>query len=195
MSDAATHTSDDARDHVPPERGRRGRRSVAALLAHQKHVYEQGEERPVGSYAAISGVFVAAAGALTALARHRRVPVPAAVPWGDAAVITLATAQLSRIIAKDPITSPLRMPFTRFEGRSGPAELAEEVRGVGPRHAVGELITCPFCLTPWLATALVGGSLLAPRFTRVVALTGAVVAGADALQFAISAMQRADEEA
>ena len=38
----------------------------------------------------------------------------------------MATHKLSRIIAKDPVTSPLRAPFTTFEGTSGPAELAEE---------------------------------------------------------------------
>ena len=30
-----------------------------------------------------------------------------------------------------------------------PAELADEVRGHGARHAVGELFTGPFCLAMW----------------------------------------------
>ena len=49
------------------------------------------------------------------------------------------------------MTSPLRAPFTRFEGASGHAEVAEEVREHGGvKHAVGELLTCPFCLAQWV---------------------------------------------
>jgi hypothetical protein len=31
------------------------------------------------------------------------------------------------------------------------------------RHAVGEMITCPFCLGAWVATGLVGGLVLAAK--------------------------------
>ena len=64
------------------------------------------------------------------------------------------------------MTSPLRAPFTRFEGPQGNAELAEEVRGSGARKAVGELVTCPFCLGPWVATALTAGLTFAPGVAR-----------------------------
>ena len=49
-------------------------------------------------------------------------------------------------------TSPLRAPFTRYEGTAGPAEVMEEVRSTGGlRHSIGELITCPFCLDVWIS--------------------------------------------
>jgi len=38
----------------------------------------------------------------------------------------------------------------------------ESVRGHGPQHAVGELISCPFCLGLWTATALTAGMVYAP---------------------------------
>jgi hypothetical protein len=38
---------------------------------------------------------------------------------------------------------PDRVPFTAYQGTSGPAELDEEVRGEGVQKAVGELVTCP----------------------------------------------------
>src|SRR5205807_1092615 len=79
--------------------------------------------------------------------------------------------KLSRRLAKDPVTSPIRAPFTRATGVSGPAELAEEVQGGGLRRAVGELLTCPFCLDQWVATAFVCGLTVAPRATRLVAAT------------------------
>jgi hypothetical protein len=52
------------------------------------------------------------------------------------------------------VTSPQRSPFTAFEGTSGPAELAEDVRdGDSHRKTTGELISCPFCIGTWVAVA------------------------------------------
>ncbi len=58
------------------------------------------------------------------------------IQLGDLALLSVATHKISRLLAKDPVTSPLRAPFTRFEGTSGPAELKEDVRGVGARRWV-----------------------------------------------------------
>ena len=98
--------------------------------------------------------------------------------------------RLSRTLAKDPVTSPLRAPFTKYEGTSGAAELAEEVRGEGLQHSVGELITCPMCLAQWVSAALCGGLVFAPRATRLVMATMSGVAGADFLQYAYAYLQK-----
>jgi hypothetical protein len=82
------------------------------------------------------------------------------------------------------VTSPLRAPFTAFQGTEGPSELSEEVRGSGGRKAVGELITCPFCTGVWVATGLVAGLVYLPKTTRLAIDTLAALAGADMLQFA-----------
>ena len=84
------------------------------------------------------------------------------------------------------------MAFTRYEGLSGPSELEEEVRGTGWRHAVGELLTCPFCLAQWTATVLVAGVAVAPRLTRTVMSVLAVVTGSDFLQFAYAGVQKVE---
>ena len=63
-----------------------------------------------------------------------------------------------------------------------------QVAGTGHRHAVAELLTCPFCMAQWTATGLVAGHVLAPRFTRLLTATFAAVAGADALQYAYAAL-------
>ncbi|HLI25313.1 MAG TPA: DUF1360 domain-containing protein, partial [Acidimicrobiales bacterium] len=89
-----------------------------------------------------------------------------------------------RLIAKDTVTAALRAPFTRFEGAAGEGEVNESVPGQGLSHAVGELVTCPFCLAVWVATALAFGLILAPRPTRWVAGVLAAVTGSDYLQFA-----------
>jgi hypothetical protein len=113
-------------------------------------------------------------------------------PWQLAQLIA-ATHKISRLIAKDPVTSPIRAPFTEFKQASAPGELAEEVRGHGIRHAAGELITCPMCMGQWVATALVGGLALAPSTTRLVIETFSTVAGADFLQHLYVWLQQSTE--
>jgi hypothetical protein len=67
----------------------------------------------------------------------------------DLLLYGLATEHLSRIITKDSVTAVLRAPFTHFKGAVGEGEVNEDVVGKGFRHAVGELLTCPFCAAQW----------------------------------------------
>lgn len=131
----------------------------------------------LGTYA--SGV---AGAALLARARGRSLPDSYAVQ--DLVVGALATHKLTRIIAKDGVTTPLRAPFTRYEGVAGSAEVNDTPRHDPGRHALGELLTCPFCLGPWVATSYVAGLTLSPRVARAWAATFAVVGGSDFLQHA-----------
>ena len=162
---------------------------VADAVRREKQEYTQGEDRPVGSFLALTSVYGAAVAGLSALVRARHVELPERLSAADLALVTVATHRLARTLAKDPVTSPLRAPFTQFAGTSGEAELHEEVRHGGVRHAVGELLTCPFCLAQWVGTGFVFGLLLAPRATRMVAGVFTIVAGADALQYAYAALQ------
>ena len=95
-----------------------------------------------------------------------------------------ATHKISRLLARDAVTSPLRAPFTSYEGTAGPAELAEDARGQGVQKSVGELITCPFCTSVWVATGLTAGLVFLSGTTRLAMGTFAALAGADMLQFA-----------
>ena len=171
-------------------------RAQASVRAATEQVARQygREDRPLGGYLAVIGVYAAAVGGLAALGRARGVRLPKRVAASDLALIAVATHKVSRTVSKDAVTSPLRAPFTRFEGASGPGELNEEVRGSGVQKAVGELITCPFCLDQWVATGFMAGLVAAPRATRWLAATFAVRAGADALQFGYAALQRAARE-
>ena len=152
------------------------------------------EDRPLGGYLAVIGLYAAAVGGFSALGRARGVRLPKRASASDLALVAVATHKLSRTVSKDSVTSPLRAPFTKFEGASGPGEVQEEVRGTGVQKAVGELITCPLGLDQWVATGFIGGLIAAPRATRWLAATFAVRAGADALQFAYAALQRAAVE-
>ncbi|HEX2275065.1 MAG TPA: DUF1360 domain-containing protein [Acidimicrobiales bacterium] len=160
------------------------------VAAREKEAYEGDSDRPVGSFLAIMGVYLAGVGGLGVLVRRRGRVLPERVGLADLALITVATHKLSRLLAKDPVTSPLRAPFTTFAGTSGPAELAEKVRGSGFRRAMGALVTCPFCLAVWVATGLAFSLVFAPRTTRFAASILAVVAGADVLHLAYGALEQ-----
>lgn len=151
-------------------------------LHAQEVAYSHGEERPLGGYIRVMATYAAVVGAMGIALRNRR--LPERLDLQDIGLVALATHKVSRLLAKDPVTSPLRAPFTRFEGVSGPSELQEEVRGHGARHAVGELLTCPFCLSQWVATGFVFGLVVAPRPTRLVTSLYSALAVSDLLQFA-----------
>ena len=156
----------------------------------QKREYTNGEERPLAGDLGAMGVYLGLVSAAAAAVRASGRELPDRIPPGDAALLTVATFRLARRIAKDPVTSPIRAPFTRFQGPSGHAEVAEEVREHGGvKHAVGELLTCPFCLAQWVGTAFVFGYVAAPKATRLAALTMTMVAGSDVLQFVYDGIQ------
>ena len=156
----------------------------------QKREYTNGEARPLGADLGAMGVYIGLVSAAATAVRASRTELPERIPIGDAALMTVATFRLARRIAKDPVTAPLRAPFVRFEGPSGHAEVAEEVREHGGvKHAVGELLTCPFCLAQWVGTGFVFGYVTAPKATRLAALTMTMVAGSDVLQFVYDAIQ------
>jgi hypothetical protein len=156
----------------------------------QRREYTNGEERPLAGDLGAMGVYLGLVSAAAAAVRASNRELPEHIPVGDAFLLTVATFRLARRIAKDPVTSPIRAPFVRFEGASGHAEVSEEVREHGGvKHAVGELLTCPFCLAQWVGTGFVFGYVTAPKATRLAALTMAMVAGSDILQFVYDAVQ------
>lgn len=144
--------------------------------------------RQIG-YAAAMSVFTAGA-STAALVARRTGRVPERYAWADLVLGAVATHKFARIIAKDGVTTPVRAPFTEFEGEAGSAEVEERPRE-GHRHTVGELLLCPFCLAPWVATSYVAALALSPGLARSWAAVFSVVGGADFLQ-QVYARVRAD---
>lgn len=167
---------------------------VSESVRSEADEYRQGENRPLGGYAVAMTVFgglVGVAGVVAALRGKggRRIS-----PY-ELLLMTAGTHKLSRLVTKDAITSPLRMPFTRYRETGGPAEVMEDVREQGQvRHAIGELVSCPFCLSVWVATGFSVGFLFAPRFTRIAASALTAVAGSDYLQLIYASLQQAAEK-
>jgi hypothetical protein len=153
--------------------------------------YAPDTARPLGGYLTLIGVYVGSVGAMAAAARLTGRRLPSRIRPGDAVLLTIGTYKLSRVVTKDSVTSALRAPFTRYQEPAGEGEVNDRPRGSGLRHAVGELLTCPFCASVWVATGLAGGLVFAPRFTRWVAGVASAVAGADALQLGYHRLRRA----
>ena len=157
---------------------------VSKALRRERDEYAHGEDFPLGGYAIAMSVYGGSVAALAGVIRLTGTRLPAGIgPW-DTLMTTVATHKLSRLIAKDPVTSPLRAPFTAYRGTSGPAELSEDVRAGGRLKAVGELVSCPFCVGMWVATGFVAGHVLMPQTTRLATTTLAALAGSDFLQLA-----------
>jgi hypothetical protein len=130
------------------------------------------------------GSVAAAAGAFTVWLNRSGRTLPERMPASDLALTAVATHKLSRLIAKDRVTSTLRAPFTRYQDDAGPSEVSEAARGRGLRRAIGELLVCPYCLGVWIAAVFTAGLIVAPRPTRWVAAMLDAVFVADMLQIA-----------
>jgi len=160
-------------------------RKVAGSVRRIGSGYSAGADRPLGGYVTTMGAYSAVLGALAGAVRisGREIPSDGLSPY-EVLLAAAATHKISRLITKDPVTSPLRAPFTSYDGTAGPAELTEEVRGHGARKTVGELVTCPFCASVWVGTGLTAGMIFMPKVTRLVMSAFSALAGADMLQFA-----------
>ncbi|MEU9192625.1 DUF1360 domain-containing protein [Streptomyces hundungensis] len=127
------------------------------------------------------------------LHRRRGRPLPAAPgPW-DLLLTAAATFRLSRLIGKATITRPLRAPFTEVDGDGAPAELNETPCEEPGRHTLGELLSCPFCLSVWIVTTFTGARTVWPEATRTVTGALTALAVADALQFGYTTLAEHSE--
>jgi hypothetical protein len=160
--------------------------TVRESAQRTRAAYNHGAHRPLGSFAALIGTYGATALALLVAGRARGVRARPA--WSDLALAVVATHRSARLISKDSVTSVVRSPVARLGESGAPGETNDEPRGTGPRRAIGELITCPFCIAQWLGTGWVAGFAFAPRATRWAAATMSVITGADVLQFGWSTL-------
>lgn len=139
------------------------------------------DEEPLAGHAVLVTVFTAAAAGLLATATRRQSDRLTA---GDMILSAIATQRLARLVTKDRVTSGLRAPFARRRDSDGalPGEVSDTPAGSGVRLAVGQLLTCPYCIAQWAALGFVAGFTLAPRQTRLVAATLTITSAADLAQ-------------
>jgi len=143
---------------------------------------DQGKDpRPLKGYEFLLGTYTLASALAVALVKSRK-DETRRLSLRRIALLALATQHLSRLIAEDSILAPLRAPFTHFVEPTGEGEVREEVVGTGLRHAVGELLTCPYCLAQWTASGLVAGTIAFPNLTDAMVAVCAVARLSDYLQ-------------
>ena len=89
----------------------------------------------------------------------------------DLVLLGLASYRIGRMLAYERVAAPLRAAVTTTA--PDPSGYGETVvaRGNGARKAIGELLSCPICVSTWAAAGLVYGLQLAPAPTRVLAST------------------------
>ena len=160
-----------------------------AQEAIEAYAGDDGDELPIGGYATMIAVFMGSFVGLVAAARRADV-LPRRVPIRDIALLGVATHKLTRIVTRERVTIPLRVPFTRYEGRDGAGQVKEAPRGRGVRRAIGSLLTCQYCAGPWVATGLAAGLLFAPRAARLACSMLAAVAVSDFLHQAYAGARR-----
>jgi hypothetical protein len=137
------------------------------------------ETRPLPEYATLTTLFSGALGGFLLLARGR---LPERVGFGDVLRVGLASYKLGRLIAKDEVTAWMRAPVTRDEE-------AQEPEREGMARALGELVTCPYCVGLWAAAGFSAGLVLFPRETRFAATIFGAQATADFLNAAFARLQ------
>jgi Protein of unknown function (DUF1360) len=147
-----------------------------------------GADIPLRGYATVIATF-SSLGSVAFLAAARR-GLPKRIGLGDLMLLSVATHHAARLITKDKVTSVARAPFTEYEASGDPGEVEEVPRGHGLQKAVGELLTCPYCIGQWIALAGVTGIVLAPRTTRTIASVLTVSAASDYLQVLHRAVTR-----
>jgi hypothetical protein len=150
---------------------------------------EECEEQLLAEYATLLGFYLVSVAVLTGTAVQQD-RLPRKFGFLDLALLGIATHKLSRIVAKDRITGILRAPFVCYVRSSGAGEVEEEPRGRGLQRGIGHLISCPYCMGPWCATALAFAFVFAPRATRFFAGILASVAVSDFLQRAYVAAKK-----
>jgi hypothetical protein len=132
------------------------------------------DEQPLPQYAALAGTFGAVLGGFLLLAGRR---LPERVSFADTVRIGVASYKLGRLVAKDRVTTFVRAPVTEDEEGTEP-------KHEGAARALGELVTCPYCIGLWFASGLAYGLVLFPRETRLVTTIFSAQAVADFLNAA-----------
>ena len=142
-------------------------------------------ERPLRTYGVLVGVFVGVFGGVLGRAAVRG-ELPDRISVLDIALAGIAGHKVSRIVAREEVTAPVRAPFVETVAAPG-GGVSERPSGTGPRRAFGRLLTCPSCVGQWTTAAFVTGLVVAPRLTRVTTAMVAADAVSDFLHVAYRA--------
>jgi hypothetical protein len=107
---------------------------------------QDADHRPLAGYSGLSAGFgVALAGALAATHWNGR-ELPERLSVQDLVLVGIATHKISRLLAKDKVTSFIRAPFTRFQEKTGQGELKRRREAV---VSSTRAVSCSSAPTAW----------------------------------------------
>jgi len=160
----------------------------AAVQSDQLPLLDRVSLRP--AYSGLTAAYLLGFTAFLGLLRRSGRRLPEYVPPADLALVAIATYKLSAIVTRERVASPIRAPFTHNDGAPPKGRSKPEPRGRGLRRTLGELLTCPYCTSAWIAAGLTYGIVLAPKPTRVFVSIFSSVTLSDFLTFAFQRLQR-----
>ncbi len=131
--------------------------------------YDADDEVPLGAYATLVGVFSSIFALFLLIVRLTGRELPGRIRFADLALLGAASHKLSWIVSNASVTSFIRAPVTELQEVKSPTNLDEKPRGDGLQKALGDLLTCQFCLGMWVTAFFSYGLVLLPRTTRFVA--------------------------
>jgi hypothetical protein len=127
------------------------------------------KDAPKGGYAVIMAIFFTAFAAVASSLRRNPATLSTTPPARDIALLGIATFRLSRLLTADRVTSILRAPVVEEgvgeEQLEGVVQKPKEAGGIV--QAVGQLVTCPWCISVWAAAFNVYLLTLFPRLGRL----------------------------
>jgi hypothetical protein len=144
------------------------------------------DDRP--AYEQLLATYTALVGAAAWVLWRRGRPI-AVPPPSETAVMGVAIFKLSRLVTKEKVLRPVREPFVEDVEPGAGSELNSKPARRGLKGAVGELLTCPFCISVWISTALMVLYAVAPRAARLVASAAAATAVADVSQYGFARLR------
>lgn len=114
------------------------------------------DQRPLPEYAGLAATFWLIFGAFLVTSRDR---LPERIRLTDVGLIALSSYKLARVVTKDEVTAFVRAPVTEDPDATQP-------KREGMARALGELLTCPYCIGLWISSGLSYSHVLFPRETR-----------------------------
>lgn len=141
--------------------------------------YDANDDIPIGAYGTLVGAFSAIFGLFLLILRLTGRELPERVKLADLTLLGVAAHKSSYIVSNSSVMSFVRAPVTELQEVKSPTNLDERPRGEGVQKAVGDLLTCHFCLGMWVAAFFSYGLVLFPRATRFVASIFSIVAISD----------------
>ena len=110
-------------------------------------------------------------------------------------LVGTAAYRIGRMLAFERVATPIRRPFTATVPDASGAGEAVVARGSGAQWVIGELLSCPVCVSTWAAAGLFAGLGALPLFTRTLVAVLSAVGVAEVLNGVVETLTWTSERA